>query len=346
MPASPPSPDVQPVECEFTVEWFLNSKRVDTFLVRHLRNWSPWRIQRMVQAGCVTVNDAPVTIDYRVRPNDRVRIRLVSPPDRAPIPQALPVEVLYEDPWLIAVNKPAGQMAHPGGAFLGQTLINALQHYLDQHTRQPGMVRPGIVHRIDRQTSGVMICPKEHVTHRKLTRQFEQHEIDKSYVAILCGELADDQGSIDLPIGTVPNPQCTLMSAKPFAVDARSAQTRYRVIERFSGFTFVEAMPLSGRHHQIRIHFAEIGFPLLADQYYATGGLIKDGTPIDPEADPDSFAGRSYIEEPFYKPDLPLRRHALHAATITLVHPIHDLPMQIEAPLPADIEETLAQLRG
>lgn len=340
-----PATDMPPPECEFTVEWFLNSKRIDRFLNRHLRNWSPWRIQRMVQSGCVWVNDAPATIDYRVRPNDRVRIRLVSPPDRSPVPQPIPVEVLHEDPWLIAVNKPSGQMAHPGGEFLGRTLINALQHYLDQQTPQPGMVRPGIVHRIDRQTSGVMICPKEHVTHRKLTQQFEQHEVEKSYVAIVCGDLPDDEGSIDLAIGTVPNPNCTLMCAKPIAVDKKSACTRYRVIERFGTHTFVEAMPLSGRHHQIRIHFAEFGFPLLADQYYATGGLIKDGTPIDPEADPDSFAGRRQVEEPYYEPELPLRRHALHAAKITFEHPVFELPMQIEAPLPGDLTETLDALQ-
>ena len=345
MSVSSPVSDRQPPECEFTVEWFLNSKRVDTFLARHLRNWSPWRIQRMVQAGCVLVNDVPVTVEYRVRPNDCVRIRLVSPPDRTPIPEPLPVEVLYEDPWLIAVNKPAGQIAHPGGEFLGRTLINALQFYLDQQTPQPGMVRPGIVHRIDRQTSGVMICPKEHVTHRKLTRQFEHHEIQKSYVTIVSGDLREDEGSIDLPVGSVPNPNCTLMCAKPIAVDAKTARTQYRVIERFGTHTFVEAMPLSGRHHQIRIHFAELGYPLLADQYYASGGLIKDGTPIDPDADPDSFAGRRYFEDPFYDTDLPLRRHALHAAKITFEHPIFGLPMQIEAPPSDDFKKTLAALR-
>lgn len=343
---SPTLPLSHPVECEFVVEFFLNSKRIDTFLARHLRNWSLYRIQRMVQAGCVCVNCAPVTIEYRVRPNDVVRIRLLSPADRAPVAQPLPVEVLYEDPWLVAVNKPPGQIAHPGGRFLGETLINALQHHLDQQTPQPGMIRPGIVHRIDRQTSGVMICPKEHVAHRRLTKQFEQREVSKTYVAIVCGRMPEDEGVIDLPIGSVPNPDCTLMCAKPMAVDPRTAQTRFRVLERFTGHTFVEAQPLTGRHHQIRVHFAEIGFPLLADQYYSKGGRIKDGTPLDNSPDGEAFAVESYIEDPFFDPNLPLRRHALHAATLLVEHPILEMPMLIEAPLPDDMQQTLAALRS
>lgn len=300
----------------------------------------------MVQSGCVWVNDAPAGIELRVRTNDRVRIRVVAPPDRTPVPQPLPVEVLYEDPWLIAVNKPPGQIAHPGGEFLGKTLINALQYHLDQYSPQPGMIRPGIVHRIDRQTSGVMICPKEHVAHRRLTQQFEQREVSKTYVAILCGNLQDDEGAIDLPIGTVPNPSCTLMCAKPIGVEQRQARTEFRVIERFANHTFVEARPHTGRHHQIRVHFAEIGLPLLADQFYGADGLIKDGTPLDIEADRESLAGRVYVEEPFFDPDLPLRRHALHAASLAFEHPIFGLPMLIEAPLPADMDDTLQALRS
>lgn len=336
----------RPVICEFVVESFLGGKRIDTFIGKHLRNWSTFRIQRMVQAGCIRVNDARVTIEYRVRPNDLVHIRVVSPPDLSPVPQSMPVEVLYEDPWLIAINKPPGQIAHPGGEFRGRTLINALQFHFDQQSPQPGMVRPGIAHRIDRQTSGVMICPKEHLTHRRLTQQFERREISKTYVAILRGCLPEDTGVIDLPIGTVPNPTCTLMCAKPMAVDARPAQTGFRVLERFAGHTFVEAHPLTGRHHQIRIHFAEIGFPLLADEFYGVGGLIKDGTPLKiGEEGGEPYPVDRFIEEPFYDPDLGLRRHALHAAKIAFDHPIAGMPMLIEAPLPVDFQQTLATLR-
>ena len=342
-----------PLVCEFIVEPFFSGKRIDTFLRKHLRNYSPFRLQRMIKAGCVTVNDVPTETSYRVRPNEVIRIRLVSPPDRVAVPQPLPLEVLYEDPWLIAVNKPPGQIAHPGGDYMGQTLLNAIQFHLDQQTPLPGLIRPGIVHRIDRQTSGVMIVPKHHLPHRKLTYQFMRGEISKTYIAIVRGCLPEDTGMIDLPIGVIPNPRCTLSCAKPIAVNAKSAQTQFRVLERFSDYTLVEARPLTGRHHQIRIHFAEIGYPLLADEFYDRFGEIKDGTPLElPAAGVPSESPREVTlpsderRPPFYDPDLPLRRHALHAASIQLDHPIMQMPIAFEAPLPDDIQQTLTQLRN
>ena len=176
-----------PLVCEFVVETFFRGKRIDTFLGKHLRNYSSFRLQRMIKAGCVTVNDVPTETAYRVRPNEVIRIRLISPPDRVAVAESLPLEIVYEDPWLIAVNKPPGQIAHPGGDFAGKTLLNAVQFYLDQQTPLPGLIRPGIVHRIDRQTSGVMIVPKNHLPHRKLTQQFTRGEISKTYIAILRG---------------------------------------------------------------------------------------------------------------------------------------------------------------
>lgn len=347
-----------PLVCEFVVEDFFRGKRIDTFLGKHLRNYSPFNLQRMIKAGCVTVNDVPAETQYRVRPNELIRIRLLSPPDRVAVAEPLPLEVLYEDPWLIAVNKPPGQIAHPGGDFAGRTLLNAIQFHLDQQTPVPGLIRPGIVHRIDRQTSGVMIVPKHHLPHRKLTQQFARGEISKTYIAILRGSLPDDSGLIDLPIGVVPNPRCTLSCAKPIAIDAKTAGTRYRVLERFREYTLVEARPVTGRHHQIRIHFAEIGYPLLADEFYDRFGEIKDGTPLELLEDETPFdrhsdeAGGDDIDRAvgesqdlFYDLDLPLRRHALHAASIQLDHPIMQMPIAFEAPLPDDIQQTLTALR-
>lgn len=345
-----------PFVCEFVVEPFFGGKRIDTFLGKHLRNYSPFRLQRMLKAGCVTVNDIPIETSHRVRPNELVRIRLISPPDHVAVPEPLPLEIIYEDPWLIAVNKPPGQIAHPGGDYGGKTLLNAIQFYLDQHTPLPGLIRPGIVHRIDRQTSGVMIVPKHHLPHRKLTQQFTRGEISKTYIAILRGCLPEDTGLIDLPIGVVPNPNCSLSCAKPIAVDARSAQTRFRVLERFADYTLVEARPLTGRHHQIRIHFAEVGYPLLADEFYDRFGLIKDGTPLELLGDDEQqqlnqiSVESSLLEEeaqsPYFDPELPLRRHALHAASIQLDHPIMQMPIAFEAPLPDDIQQTLELLRN
>ena len=336
-------------ECEFIVEFFFQGKRIETFLGKHLRNWSPWLLQRMIKSGCVRVNDTPTDCNYRVQPGETVRIKLICPPDRVAVAEPLPLEVLHEDPWIIVVSKPPGQIAHPGGDYTGQTLLNVLQHHLNQQTKLPGMIRPGIVHRIDRQTSGVMVIPKNHLAHRKLTSQFEKRQVSKKYLAIVHGRLSDDSGVIDLPIGKVPNPSCTLVSAKPIAVAPRSARTSYRVLERFENYTFVEARPLTGRHHQIRIHFAESGHALLADQFYGQFGVLKDGTLIElPEwYNPNSGAPQPLgpIVEPFYDPALPLRRHALHAATLSIDHPITGQPFTFEAPLPQDMVETLNALR-
>jgi len=342
---------------EFFVENFFRGKRVDSFLERHLRSYTPFQIHRLLRAGCVWVNDWPADCMTRIKTNDCVRVRLISPPDRCADADPLPLEVLYEDAWMLVVNKPPGQMAHPGGKFQTQTLMNAIQFHLDQQTKAPGLLRPGIVHRIDRQTSGVMVVPKEHIAHRVLTSQFEFKRVSKSYRAIIHGRIAHDEGRIDLPIGLIPNIYSSLMCAKPCARDARSATTSYRVLERFAEYSFVEALPLTGRHHQIRIHFAEIGHPLLADEFYGAYGEIKDGTPLftpdvppaclgQARRDPDDEGDEEPAESPFFDPSLPLRRHALHASSLSIAHPISNVPMGFTAPLPTDLQTTLETLRA
>lgn len=353
-----------PLICEFRVETFVKGRRIETFLARHLRTYTPWRIQRMIRAGCVTVNDSPAEISHRVKPNEVIRIRLASPPDKVADAEDLPVTVLYEDPWLIVVSKPPGQMPHPGGKFLTGTLVNALQTHLDTKSPRRGLIRPGIVHRLDRQTSGVMVIPKDHVSHRELTAQFTDRTVTKKYRAIVHGVVREDSGEIDLPIGKVPNPNCSLMTCKPFAVGARTARTTFQVLERFEDFTFLEAQPKSGRHHQIRIHFAELGHPLLADEFYGPFGVIKDGMPIVlPEhalLDDDWQGQETSIEElmlnppddwtksfllPPLDPNLPIKRQALHAAELAIEHPVSGIPIGFEAPLPDDMEQTLLALR-
>jgi len=335
--------DGRPPLCEFVCDLVLRGRRIDTFLEKHLRNYSTFAVQRLIRAGCVTVNDETVPLAYRVHNNDTVRVRLIAPPDRASVAEPLPVEVLYEDPWLIGLSKPPGQISHPGGEFLSHTLVNALQHHLDRQTPLPGLLRPGIVHRIDRQTSGAMIVPKEFYSHRRLTQQFEQRRVSKTYLAIVHGVIESDQGRIELPIGQVPNHRCTLMCCKPNALDPRPALTEFRVLDRFDSYSFVEARPLTGRQHQIRVHFAEIGHPLLADEFYGEFGIIKDGTPF--EASEDEDLELEPAQSIWFDPDLPLRRHALHAAALAFDHPVTEMPLLLQAPLPTDLRETLAILR-
>jgi 23S rRNA pseudouridine1911/1915/1917 synthase len=333
---------------EFIVEEYLHSKRIETFLSRHLRNHTTYRIQRMIRAGCAFINDCPATIESRVKLGNTVRIVVRSPPDKMPDAEELPLDILYEDQWILVVNKPAGQIAHPAGAFVFGSLEAALQNHVNSQTRMRGMVRPGIVHRLDRQTSGLMVVPKDHVGHRELTMQFTQRTVKKKYIALLEGELPSESGWIHLPIGDVPNPTCSLVCAKPFAVNAKVSTTGFRVLERFSDYTLVEAAPTTGRHHQIRVHFAEIGFPLVADEFYTKFGFIKDGTPLrDPDVcEPSEIASEIRLIDPFFDPSLPIRRHALHAAELEFTHPISKQRMGFRTPWPADIETTLEHLRN
>ena len=350
-----------PFICEFRVESFVKGRRIETFLNRHLRTYTSWRIQRMLKAGCVTVNDAPAEMSHRVKPGEIIRIRLPSPPDKVADVEELPLTILYEDPWLIAVSKPSGQMPHAGGSFLTGSLVNALQGHFDRQSPRRGMIRPGIVHRLDRQTSGVMVVPKDHVSHRDLTAQFTARTVTKKYQAIIHGVLRDDHGEIDLPIGTVPNPKSSLMTSKPFGLAPRVARTEFRVLERFAEHTFVEARPRTGRHHQIRIHFAEIGHPLLADNFYGPYGVIKDGMPIVADDDAEESPSEEFsVEElmrspphdwrksyllPQFDATLPIRRQALHAAELVIDHPISGMAISFEAPLPADMDAALSVLR-
>jgi 23S rRNA pseudouridine1911/1915/1917 synthase len=339
--------NMSPPVLEFIVEEYLQSKRIETFLVRHLRNYTTYRIQRMIKAGCVFINDCPATIETRVRIGEVVRVVAASPPDKLADAENLPVDIVYEDTWIIVVNKPAGQIAHPAGAFAFGSLESVLQAYLDKRSRQKGMVRPGIVHRLDRQTSGLMVVPKDHVGHRELTLQFTKRTVKKKYIAIVEGSIPDDTGWIHFPIGEVPNPECSLVCSKSFALKSKVATTFYRVLERFANHTLVEANPTTGRHHQIRVHFAELGFPLVADEFYMRFGFIKDGTPLrDPaKMTAAELAEEVHLVEPFYDTKLPLRRHALHASALAFKHPISKQQLSFQAPLPRDFEDTLTVLR-
>jgi 23S rRNA pseudouridine1911/1915/1917 synthase len=332
---------------EFVVEEYLHSKRIETFLSRHLRNHTTYRIQQMVREQCVWINDCLATIESRVKLGNTVRIALTCPPDKIADAEDLPLDILYEDKWILVVNKPAGQIAHPVGAFSLGSLEAALQHHVNSQSLHKGMVRPGIVHRLDRQTSGLMVIPKDHVSHRDLTNQFTVRSVKKTYIALLEGVLPDDSGWIHLPIGDVPNPTCRLVCAKSFAIHAKVATTRFRVLERFADHTFVEASPTTGRHHQIRVHFAELGFPLVADEFYTKFGCIKDGTALQDPARCTQAEIEKEIRliDPFYDPTLPIRRHALHAAQLSFDHPVSRQRLAFRISCPSDFSATLQCLR-
>jgi 23S rRNA pseudouridine1911/1915/1917 synthase len=311
-----------PFTAELIVENYLHGVRIDSFLVRHFRNYTPYRMQRLVRAGQVRIEGAVAETDDRVYKGQFVDVRLVEPPDHLLPPEPCALEILFEDAWLIVVYKPPAMVVHPCGNYVTGSLANALQAHFDGQTPLKGLVRPGIVHRLDRLTSGVMVCTKDHLAHRKLSIHFEQRRVLKKYLALVHGIVPDDRGEINLPIGEWPGGGTIRMSVAADAVDARASRTDYEVVERFERFTLVRAQPHTGRLHQIRVHLAAIGHPVVADEFYSPQRVLSEGDGIL------------------------LSRQALHAESLRFVHPITREVVTFEAPLAEDMQRVLNALRG
>ena len=305
---------------ELIVDSASHGKRIDQFLTRHFRNYSPQRMLRLASFGCIEVNGLRATSTQIVYQHQRVTVRLLDPPDKLYDPEPIDFEIIFEDPWLIVINKPVGLVAHPVGQFDAGTLANAVQHHLDQTGVARGLIRPGIVHRLDRETSGVIVMTKEHTAHRGLMSQFEHHQTSKSYLALVEGIVCEDEQFIDKPIGRLADWTCPLMSAQSDARQAKSAYTYVSVIRRFAKHTLVEASLFTGRQHQIRVHLASIGHPLVDDPDYAAHGKIKS------ESDEARRINRVGL----------LGRQALHAWRITFNHPIDGRMLWFEAAMPTD----------
>lgn len=303
---------------EFTVERSLGGLRIDSFLAKHLRNYTKWRLNRMVAAGLAEVNGLPAARTQRVFRGDMVRIRLAEPPDKLHEPESAELQILYEDPWLVIVNKPAGMVAHPVGEFQSGTLSNVLQQHFDQQTVSRGLLRPGIVHRLDRMTSGLMVVTKEQLSHRLLSDDIQAGRIRKSYLALVEGQVSPDEFAIELPVGLRPEGCSVLMSAGADAIRPRTARTQVTVLERRKRLTLVECRLDTGRNHQIRVHMAELGHPVVGDQFYGPHGEIRS-EPRKEAAPPGS------------------QRHALHAVRLEFSHPILRVPLRFVSKPPADI---------
>lgn len=306
-----------PLIVECIVEAYLSGVRIDSFLAKHLRNYTSWRINRMVTAGLAMIDDQPAAPEDRVFRGQRVSLRLVEPPDKLLDPEPILIPVVYEDPWLIVVDKPAGLVAHPVGDFQDGTLSNVLQSHLDRQTAIKGLLRPGVVHRLDRMTSGLIVTAKEHLAHRLLSIDFQQGKLSKSYVALIEGRPDFETRTLEFSIGQRPGGNSVLMSARADAKNPRSAKTRVNVIRRFENYSMVECVLFSGRNHQIRVHLSHIGHPILGDEYYGPHGTIKQAPRFD---------GDDPTEE----------RHALHAAALGFFHPILREWMQFRTTPPAD----------
>ncbi len=333
-----------PFTAELIVESYLHGVRIDSFLVRHFRNYTPYRMQRLVRASQVRIEGVVAETDDRVYRGQAVEVRLLEPPDHLLPPEPREIEILFEDSWLIVVNKPADIVVHPCGNYVSGSLANVLQAHFDSQTQLRGLVRPGIVHRLDRLTSGVMVCTKDHLAHRKLSIHFEQGRVLKNYLALVHGVMHEDRFEVTLPIGQWPGGGTIRMSTAPDAVDARASRTLYEVVERFAGFTLVRAEPHTGRLHQIRVHLAGIGFPVVADEFYSPASELRLSHLV---AQTVTANGTNHSNgTPPAVDELLMSRQALHARSLRFVHPITGEVVTFEAPLAPDMQRTLEALRA
>ena len=271
----------------------------------------------MVEAGLVQVNLLMAHPSQRVFRGQSVRIRLVEPPDKLLEPASEPISIVYEDPWLMVVNKPAGLVAHPVGEFQSGTLTNLLQEYLDQQTTARGLLRAGIVHRLDRMTSRLMVVTKEHHSHRRISLDFQAARMNKSYVSLVEGRVPFDERVIDQAIGQHPNGRSVLMSVGPGARRPRAARTTVTVLDRRTRVTLVECRLHTGRNHQIRVHMAAAGHPVLGDEFYGPYGEIRSQPREDGEPQTS-------------------QRHALHAAGLSFSHPVLGTRLTFRSEPPGD----------
>jgi 23S rRNA pseudouridine1911/1915/1917 synthase len=319
--------------------------RLDVYLARTLPKHSRVQLRKVIGAGGVSVNGQGTKVAYKLSAGDRIRI--VLPPMNAagPHPENIPLDILYEDDALIAVNKPPGMVVHPARGHWSGTLASALSFHFQQLSRVGGETRPGIVHRLDRDTSGVMVVAKTDPMHYALAAQFEARTTEKEYLAITAGVPDRDRDRIEQPIGIHPH-QREKMAIRADHSTSRDASTFYEVVERFTGYALVRLLPKTGRTHQIRVHLAHIGCPVLCDKLYGGRSQITRGELLR-RTDLRSVPSETPDQRSSLRPEeVILNRQALHAHRIKLTHPATNEPIEFVAPLPADLQAVLRELRS
>ncbi len=321
---------------EFEVKPRTDGRRIDAYLASRFTNYSRRVIQKSIEAETVLVNGRPVKASYRVRSGDMVSVRLPEMPDMTPVPEDIPIEVVYEDAALTVVNKPPGMVTHPAKGNWKGTLVNAIQFHYDTLSTLAGENRPGIVHRLDRDTTGLLVVLKDDLAHRRLALQFELRQIHKEYLALVHGVPQRDSDYIERPIGFHPTVR-EKMAIRSAEDGGKAAVTFYQVVERFRDFALVRCKPQTGRTHQIRIHLTHIGHPILADKLYSGRDRITLADIVGPD-------GLRKLPEDEARTVL-IDRQALHAHRLRFMHPTTDQELDLTAPLPADMERMLAALR-
>lgn len=299
---------------QFTVEEGEQALRIDKYLADRCPDISRSYLQKLLKAEAVLVNGKPIKSSYRTGSGDLIELEVPEAVEPEIVPEEMNLDIIYEDSDIILINKPKGMVVHPAAGHYSGTLVNGLMaHCRDELSGINGVMRPGIVHRIDMDTTGVLIVCKNDMAHNSIAEQLKVHSITRKYYAVVHGVIKEDEGTVNAPIGRHP------VDRKKMCINERNgreAVTHYRVLERFRNFTYVECRLETGRTHQIRVHMASIGHPLLGDSVYG------------PSKCPYRLTGQT-----------------LHAGVLGIVHPRTGEYMEFTAPLPAYFEELLRKLR-
>lgn len=306
--------------------------RIDKFLMNLIPNATRNKIQNAATSGDIYVNDLPVKSSYKVKPLDVVRILLTHPPFENRVdPENIPLDIVYEDAALLLINKPAGLVVHPGHGNYTGTLVNALAYHFE-NLPMNSSERPGLVHRIDKDTTGLLVIAKTEMAMTHLAKQFEAKTSEREYVAMVWGNIKEDSGTIE---GNIARHVKDRMQMSVFADPeiGKPAVTHYKVLERFGYVTLVSCVLETGRTHQIRVHLKHIGHPLFNDARYG-GDLILKGTTFTKY--------KQFIDNCFKI----LPRQALHAKTLGFVHPTTGEMLRFDTELPADMNELIEKWRG
>lgn len=302
-------------------------ERLDRFLASHFEHLSRTLLQHAITSGSVLVNDSPRKPSYRLRAADSIEVELPEAPPETVEPENIPLTILYEDEHVAVVDKPAGMIVHRGAGASRGALTNALVFHFRQLSSTGGSARPGIVHRLDKETSGIIVVAKTDAAHRALAEQFETRKVKKRYRALVFGH-PPPGGEINAPIGRDPHNRVKMAVMRLASSQrGRPAVTRYLVKEQFAAFSLLDVFPKTGRTHQIRVHLASIGHPVVGDKLYSGG---RENSVADQKARRIAAT---------------LSRHFLHAAEISFTHPATHARCQFESLLPDELEGCLAQLR-
>ncbi|MEK7788340.1 MAG: RluA family pseudouridine synthase [Planctomycetota bacterium] len=315
-------------EVTFDIKKAFEDRRIDRYLASRLPDYSRTFLQKLVKEGAVLVNGRTVKSSYDIQKGDFISVRVPVLEESKIVPEDIPIDIVYEDDYLMLINKPYDMVVHPAGRHHCGTVVNALAFHCQNLSQVNGPLKAGIVHRLDRDTSGIMLTIKSDAVHSQIAMQFEKRSVKKEYLAVVEGELMFDSDEISLPIAR------HIIDSQKMAVRhdiGKEAVSIYEVVERFRGYTLVKVMPKTGRTHQIRVHMRAIGHPVVADFMYSSQ---------------ESCYLSDLLQKKREEGELPIiDRQALHAHRIEFFHPIHNKKMEFEVALPEDISALVKTLR-